>query len=79
MDIAKKVESLITKEVNDAGYLIESITYERKDGIYYLRVIIEHEKTITIDDCVVVSNIVNPILDANDFIEDNYILDVCSK
>lgn len=79
MDIAKKVESLITKEVNDAGYLIESITYEREDGIYYLRVIIGHDEPITIDDCVVVSNIVNPILDTNDFIEDNYILDVCSK
>lgn len=79
MDIVKKVESLITKEVNDAGYLIESITYEREEGIYYLRVIIEHSEPITIDDCVIVSNIVNPILDANDFIEDNYILDVCSK
>lgn len=79
MDIVKKVENLITKEVNDAGYLIESITYEREEGIYYLRVIIEHNEPITIDDCIVVSKIVNPILDTNDFIEDNYILDVCSK
>ena len=33
----------------------------------------------TIDDCVVVSNLINPILDSNDPISDNYILDVCSK
>lgn len=79
MDIAKKVESLITKEVNDAGYLIDSITYQKEDGIYYLRVIISHNEPITIDDCVAASKVINPILDANDITDDNYILDVCSK
>ena len=34
---------------------------------------------ITVEDCVEVSGLVNPILDEADLIEDNYILDVCSK
>ena len=79
MEIAKKVENLIKKPVNEAGYVIDSITYQKEEGIYYLRVIIDKSEPITIDDCVVASKIINPILDENDFIEDNYILDVCSK
>ena len=34
---------------------------------------------IDVEDCVTVSNIINPIIDANDPIKENYILDVCSK
>ena len=79
MEIAKRVESLIEKPVNEAGYVIDSVTYQKEEGIYYLRVIIVKSEPITIDDCVAVSKIINPILDENDFIKDNYILDVCSK
>ena len=79
MDIVSKVSNLVTKKVELSGYNIDSITYEKEDGIYYLRIIITKKGTITVDDCVVVSRIVNPILDEADFIEDNYILDVCSK
>ena len=32
-----------------------------------------------IEDCVTVSNLVNPILDSEDPIDESYILDVCSK
>ena len=79
MDIVSKVSSLVTEPISFAGYDIDSITYEKEDGIYYLRIIITKKGTITVEDCVTVSRIVNPILDEEDFIEDNYILDVCSK
>ena len=41
--------------------------------------IIDKDGIIDLDDCVKVSKIINPILDEKDFIEENYILDVCSK
>ena len=44
-----------------------------------MRVYIDKEGFITIDDCVTVSNLINPILDEKDLIEENYMLDVCSK
>ena len=34
---------------------------------------------IEVDDCVVVSKLIDPLLDEADLIADNYILDVCSK
>ncbi len=79
MDIVSKVSNLISSDVEKSGYTIESITYEKESGIYYLRIIISKNGAITIDDCVTVSNIVNPLLDKEDFTQDNYILDVCSK
>ena len=79
MDIVSKVSELITNAVKIGGYDIDSITYEKEDGIYYLRIIITKGGTITVEDCVNASRIINPILDDADLIDDNYILDVCSK
>ena len=79
MDIIKNVSELITKPVSDLGYDIAEITYQKEDGMYFLRIIIDKAGSITIDDCVAVSKLVNPLLDEADLISDNYILDVCSK
>ena len=79
MDIVEKVTNLVSDRILEAGYMIDSITYEKEDGTYYLRIIIDKSGSITVDDCVVVSKIVNPLLDEADLISDNYILDVCSK
>ena len=79
VNIVDKVLELIKNPVEEMGYKVLSIEYLKEDGIYYLRIIIDNVSPITVDDCVVVSKIVNPILDENDLITDNYILDVCSK
>ena len=79
MNIVDKVSELITKQVEEKGYKIVNIEYLNEDGIYYLIIIIDNVSPITVDDCVIVSKIVNPILDEADLITDNYILDVCSK
>ena len=79
MDIVSSVSKLVKGKIEDAGYMVNSITYEKEGSVYYLRIIIEKNGAITVDDCVIVSNIVNPILDSENIIEDNYILDVCSK
>ena len=79
MNIVDKVTKLIEKDVNDAGYIVDEITYEKEDGNYFLRVVIDANKIIEIEDCVNVSKIINPLLDEADLIKDSYILDVCSK
>lgn len=79
MNIVDKVLKLVKEDVEKKGYKIVNIEYLKEDGIYYLRIIIDNIEPITVDDCVIVSKIVNPILDDADLITDNYILDVCSK
>ena len=55
----------------------EKIVYE--GSIYYLRITIDKNSIVTLDDCVFITNLINPILDKADLIEDSYVLDVCSK
>ncbi len=79
MDIESKVTDLITNPILEAGYKIDEIMYVTEDGNKYLRVVITKNGIIDVEDCVTVSNIINPILDEADPIDEYYILDVCSK
>lgn len=77
--IEKKVRELIEKGVNAAGVVIDSIVYEKENGNYFLRIVIDNEDGIDIDKCVEITNIVNPLLDNVNIIDDSYILDISSK
>lgn len=79
MDIASNVKDLIKDEVEKEGYILDTVEYVKEDGNYYLRVIIDKNGIIDINDCVNVTHIVDPMLDDIDYITDSYILDVCSK
>lgn len=79
MGIEEVVTNLIKDVITNNNYILDSVTYTKEDGNYFLRVVIDKNGIIDIDDCVNVSKLINPILDLNDPIEDNYILDVCSK
>ena len=74
-----KVRNLIEKEVNEMGITIDSIVYEKEGSNYFLRIVIDREEAIDIDTCVEVTNVINPLLDNADFLNDSYILDVSSK
>ena len=75
----EKVRKLIEDEVNKMGIKIDSIIYEKEGSNYFLRVVIDRDEAIDIDTCVEVTNIINPLLDKADFINDSYILDVSTK
>ncbi len=77
--IEEKIKKLINESVEKAGFKIDSVKYEKEGNNNFLRIIIDKDKIIDIDDVVEVTNIINPILDKNDIIEDSYILDISSK
>lgn len=79
MELLEKVRSLIEEPIKEAGYKLDEVLYEKEGSTKFLRVIIDKEGFITVDDCVVVCRLINPILDESDPIDENYILDVCSK
>lgn len=79
MNIVEKVRPMIEPVIEKNGYKIDDMEYVKEGSLYFLRVIIDKEGFITVNDCVVVSKLINPILDEKDPISDNYILDVCSK
>lgn len=79
MKIEDKIREMLEKVITDNGYILDRVIYEKEDGNNFLRLIIDKKDIITVDDCVVVSDLVNPILDDLDPISERYILDVCSK
>lgn len=79
MDIAEKVRDLIEKSIHENGYILDEVLYVKEDGNYFLRVVIDKNGIIDVEDCVTVTRIIDPILDTVNYITDSYILDVCSK
>ena len=52
VDIASKVRDLIKDDVEKEGYILDTVEYVKEDGNYYLRVIIDKNGIIDINDCM---------------------------
>ena len=76
--IEEKVESLVSKTINDLGYSIYDIMYVKEGKDYYLRIFIDSPKGIDLNDCEKVSNEINELLDQADYIKEQYFLEVSS-
>lgn len=74
-----KIRKLLERPIEDAGYILDEVFYGKEDNINTLRLIIDKSGYINVGDCVKVNEIVNPILDEADPIEESYVLDICSK
>ena len=74
-----KVRNLIEEEVNKVGVRIDNIEYLKENGNYFLRITIDKDDIVDLDTCVEVTNIINPILDESNIIDDSYILDITTK
>ena len=76
--IEEKVEKLIKSEVEKLGYELYDVQYAKEGRDYYLRIFIDKENGIDINDCEKVSDSINPILDTVDYIKEMYYLEVSS-
>lgn len=75
----EKIKDLLKGPIEEAGYILDEVFYGKEDNINTLRLVIDKAGYINVGDCVKVNEIVNPILDRVDPIEESYVLDVCSK
>jgi len=75
--IEESVETLVKDKIENLGYSIYDIEYVKEGSDYYLRIYIDNEKGIDLDDCEKVSNEINDILDTVD-IKEQYYLEVSS-
>ena len=77
-DIEKKTEELVIPIIEAGGYDLWDVEYVKEGSDMYLRVYADKEGGIELDDCVTISRALEEKLDAEDFIEDAYILEVSS-
>ena len=78
LNIEKKVEELVKPIIEGLGYELYDVEYAKEGKEYYLRIFIDKETGISIDDCENVNNSINDILDQADYIKEQYYLEVSS-
>ncbi len=77
--ILSKVKEIITEPMTKMDIIVDSVNWEVEGKYNYLKIILDKESGLDIDTIVEATNIINPILDEYDLIEDEYILDISSK
>ncbi|MCR4647691.1 MAG: ribosome maturation factor RimP [Lachnospiraceae bacterium] len=74
----QKTRELIAPVLKEANVELYDIDFEKEGSDWYLRVYIDKEGGVDINDCETVSRAFNPILDKEDYIEETYIFEVSS-
>lgn len=78
MPLEKKTKELIEQKVNELGYSLIEIKFQKEKSDNFLHITIDRDDVINLDDIVIVSDSISKLLDELDPIEENYILDVAS-
>lgn len=78
MKITQTVAALAKPIVEARGCSLWDVEYVREGADYILRVAIDKEGGVDIDDCEAISRALDPILDEYDPIPDRYQFEVCS-
>ncbi len=76
--ISEKVSALARPVVEEEGCRLWDVEYVREAGSWYLRVYIDKDGGVGIDDCERISRRLDPMLDEADPIPDSYIFEVGS-
>ncbi len=76
--IKDTVREAIAPTVEELGYSIWDVTYQKVGADYHLEITIDSPRGIDIEDCEKVHRAIDPILDEVDPIEGFYYLDVSS-
>jgi len=77
--ILAKIKESIEAPLNDMEIFVDSVTWELENNYYYLKIVLDKVNGIDLDTIVEATNVINPIVDKLDLIQEEYILDVSSK
>ena len=78
-NMEEKVRKIIGDSLNDLNLKIDSVVYEKENGHNFLRICLDSDDTIDLDLIVKATNIINPLLDKEDIIKEEYHLDIYGK
>jgi ribosome maturation factor RimP len=78
LTIEQQVEALVAPAIAEQGLELVDIEYVKEGAYWYLRLYIDKDTGVDIDDCSNVSHLVSGILDKKDPISQAYMLEVSS-
>ena len=76
--LEKKIEDLVKPIIENLGYKVYDVIYQKEGKDNYLRIFIDSNKGIDLNDCEKVNDSVNDILDEKDYIKAQYYLEISS-
>ena len=76
LDIIKKE---ITEPMNKMDIIVDAIDFVNENNYYFLKIVLDKVNGIDLDTIVEATNVINPIIDKLDLIEEEYVLDISSK
>jgi ribosome maturation factor RimP len=77
-DILKAIEELVIPLVEKHKFELVEVEFVKEGADWFLRIYIDKPEGISIDDCQIISQEINPILDKMDIIKQSYVLEVSS-
>ncbi len=76
--LEKKIEELVKPIIENLGYKVYDVLYQKEGKDNYLRIFIDSPKGINLNDCELVNNSIDSILDEKDYIKAQYYLEISS-
>lgn len=76
MTLESTIKNLIEKPIKALGYTELEVKMVREGSNNYLRVMVDKDEAISLDEIVEVNELISPILDEADLIKNEYVLDV---
>ena len=75
----EKLRQLVSDALKCRDIMVTDVCYHKENNYNFLTIELDKVNGIDLDEIVEATNIINPIVDKLDFIDESYILDVISK
>ena len=75
----EEVKKIIGDSLDELNLTVDSVIYEKENGHNYLRICLDSPDTIDLDLIVKATNIINPLMDKANLINEEYHLDIYGK
>lgn len=75
----EKLRTLVEEALKEKEIIVTDVSYHKEGNLNFLTIELDKINGIDLDGVVDATNVINPIVDKLDFIDESYILDVISK
>lgn len=75
----EKIVAIIGDSLKELNLFIDDVLYEKENNVNYLRICLDSKDVIDVNLIVEATKIINPLIDKEDLIKEEYILDIYGK
>ena len=77
-ELVTRIRDTVSNIFNENRIELVDLTYKRQGGVKVLRILADTESGITVDECAKMNEVIGEALDREDFINENYIMEISS-